>query len=345
MLGHYDQALARTLLGDVFQTFQRQSDQLRALHHARVLEVFEGSSADQFGLWLGGASLVGLPQLAEVAAELAMIPCVERAQEGEHATIKNRIISPRHGAVLVSLARRQGMLERRLQARPGYLRELTDAFTTVRSCGDLPALLGCAMHPLVLGNDWSAGRRQIKFVQKLSSILYRCSIADQFVDLDAEQRFHERSLAKDKRDQARIVEHTNPKPPIELNESTVLVRALVGHFCGASCRQVWLCILVAFGYGRLPLPGCLFTWGCRSWLGCRCARHGRSILQALLLRDQIRSRELAYSCNISGSRPQAQEVRHHHQCLASLGFFGRGAAGLLDASFGYDTSAISDLIF
>ena len=258
MLGHYDQALARTLLGDVFQTFQRQSDQLRALHHARVLEVFEGSSADQFGLWLGGASLAGLPQLAEVAAELAMIPCVERAQEGEHATIKNRIISPRHGAVLVSLARRQVMLERMLQARPGYLRELTDAFTTVRSWGDLPALLGCAMHPLVLGNNWSAGRRQIKFVQKLSSILYRCSIADQFVDRDAEQRFHERSLAKDKRDQARIVEHTNPKPPIELNESIVLVRALVGHFAVLAADKSGYVFSLPLEMGAFPsLAACL----------------------------------------------------------------------------------------
>ena len=183
VIAYRDEEVAREKFAAVAAEFDRQSPAAQALHHSMTKHVMQTLRAER-DLFIGGRPLDDCPRLKVEACRLRFIPLTERNIEKEHAVVNQKITCPRHGPVLVSLARRLPMWESRLAQDPQSFKHFLELFDTARNTLEVPDTLGIGGHPVIQDAVRRRGEKTFVLVKVLSYVLYRADLSSQFPALD-----------------------------------------------------------------------------------------------------------------------------------------------------------------
>ena len=202
---HTNEDTARMHMRPIIAQYDNMSSEQQQLMHPTVRELCQ-DKRQQLNEWMQGKSRKELPELHAIAARLSFISITERNIEREHRVAQHGCNNPRHGPVLVSLARRMPVMELHMMQQPKLFEKIVNAFKLARKTRDIPQLLGLSLHPQILRLANEGKRNNTTAVFKcVSNILYRCDIADQFQDFSAAKKTNDRAQQQHTKAEARTL--------------------------------------------------------------------------------------------------------------------------------------------
>ena len=254
-LAHPDLEKARLACANAYSMAVASNDRGCRLHHITEQLCFSSSDLNaQFLAFIGGASLDGCPELAQLRARWRLIPIVETFIESRHRDMKMEgKRATRTSPSGISLRLRSGEIERMIKSRPATLLELADLGGPMRSMDGLLFHLDLALHPTIVDAMVRSGLESLDTLFRghrnhplVEAVVYRKDLGTQFRDVKGFVDFSKPDSGR----KLRRSELSDSCWPIGSAES-VYHTAAASHFYHRSSGELFYSFADA-GTGSLP---------------------------------------------------------------------------------------------